>query len=58
MAAVDNLQSYLLRNMNLYYTNDFRFPYVGALFILKHCIGICREETDSLLERLLGYGSL
>lgn len=56
VVAVDSLQSYLKRNMNFCYNNDFSYPHAGASFILEHCIGACREETDFLvyLYRALG----
>ncbi|WP_294591052.1 hypothetical protein [uncultured Bacteroides sp.] len=56
VVAVDSLQSYLRRNMNFCYNNDFSFPHVGGTFILEHPIGTCREETDFLtyLFRALG----
>ena len=56
VVAVDSLQSYLQRNMNFCYNNDFSFPHAGGVFILEHCIGTCREETDFLVYLLRALG--
>lgn len=56
VVAVDSLQSYLQRNMNFCYNNDFSFPHAGGIFILEHCIGTCREETDFLVYLLRALG--
>lgn len=56
VVAVDSLQSYLQRNMNFCYNNDFSFPHAGGLFILEHGIGACREETDFMVYLLRALG--
>lgn len=56
VVAIDSLES-VLRSDKLVYTTVFLPTRLGALFLLKHRVGSCREATDvsAYMMRALGF---